>query len=214
VLQTSETARKGKAELVALAVLVIILAVLNMLVYFSLQSQINALSADKENLRSQLNSLNATFLSYMTSHRYLNTEYESLNATYLEYITNHHYTDTEHRTLEARFNSYVADHHFSDAEYNALAAPKLIKVNLRAEDTRFFGTPYLRVYGEVCNVGTKTAYSCRLRVVAYQSGGVLSINTYIELGTIEGESWVHVDSNVYYGGTALTSWQVTPEWSG
>ncbi|MEM2915070.1 MAG: hypothetical protein QXH91_06710 [Candidatus Bathyarchaeia archaeon] len=99
-------------------------------------------------------------------------------------------------------------------QIDALKAPKLIKVNLRADDNRpWLGTPYLHVYGYICNVGTNTAYSSKIHVVAYQSGGVVAIDTYITLGTIYGESWTSVDSNIYYSGSELVSWTLTLEWT-
>jgi len=58
-------------------------------------------------------------------------------------------------------------------QINVLVAPKLIKVNLKTDDNRpWFGTPYLHVYGYICNVGTNTAYNSNIHVVAYQSGGL------------------------------------------
>jgi chaperonin cofactor prefoldin len=99
-------------------------------------------------------------------------------------------------------------------QIDTLKAPKLIKVNLRADDNRpFLGTPYLHVYGYICNVGTNTAYSSKIHVVAYQSGGVVAIDTYIILGTIYGESWTSVDSSVYYSGSGLVSWTLTLNWT-
>ena len=99
-------------------------------------------------------------------------------------------------------------------QIDTLKAPKLIKVNLRADDNRpFLGTPYLHVYGYVCNVGTNTAYNSKIHVVAYQSGGVVAIDTYIILGTISGESWTSVDASPTYGGGALTGWTLTLEWT-
>ena len=95
-----------------------------------------------------------------------------------------------------------------------LKAPKLIKVDLKANDNRpLFGTPYLHIYGYICNVGTNSAYNCKLHIVAYQSGGVKAIDTYIDLGTIYKESWKIVDSKVYYSGSPLESWEITPEWT-
>jgi TolA-binding protein len=99
-------------------------------------------------------------------------------------------------------------------QINSLKAPKLIKVDLRAEDNRpWLQTPYLHVYGYVCNVGTNTAYNSKIHVIAYQSGGVVAINTDIILGTIYGESWKSVDANLYYQGNALTGWTLTLEWT-
>ena len=73
--------------------------------------------------------------------------------------------------------------------------------------------PYLHIYGYICNVGTNSAYNCKLHIVAYQSGGVKAIDTYIDLGTIDGESWKSVDSYIFYSGSPLESWEITPEWT-
>jgi hypothetical protein len=99
-------------------------------------------------------------------------------------------------------------------QINSLKAPKLIQVDLRADDNRpWFQTPYLHVYGYVCNVGKNPAYNSKIHVVAYQSGGVVAIDTYIALGTMHGESWKRVDTKVYYSGSALTAWTLTLEWT-
>jgi hypothetical protein len=47
----------------------------------------------------------------------------------------------------------------------------------------------------------------------YQSGGVVAEDTYVSLGTINGESWTFVDSNIYYDGSALVDWTLTLEWT-
>jgi len=89
-----------------------------------------------------------------------------------------------------------------------LQAPKLVEVNLKAEDNRpAQQQTYLHVYGYVCNVGTDTAYNATLYVEAFQ-GVVLTFNTTISLGTINGGNYTSVDSQVVYPGYALTAWQV------
>jgi hypothetical protein len=109
------------------------------------------------------------------------------------------------------YNNYVNDHHHTDEEYNSAIASKpakLIQVNLKAEDNRpFLQQSYLHVYGYVCNVGGDTAYNAVLYVEAW-IGAVLAFNTTISLGTINGESYTSVDSQVAYSGNALTTWQV------
>lgn len=90
-------------------------------------------------------------------------------------------------------------------------APKLVSVNLLADDNRtVLATPYLHVHGNICNVGTNSAYYWTLHVVGYQSGGVVAIHTFIDLGIVTGESWTSVNLILYYNGSALTSWTMTP----
>jgi hypothetical protein len=50
-----------------------------------------------------------------------------------------------------------------------------------------------------CNVGTDTAYNATLYVEAFQ-GAVLTLNTTISLGTINGGNYTSVDSQVVYPG--------------
>jgi hypothetical protein len=72
-------------------------------------------------------------------------------------------------------------------------------------------TPYLHVSGEVWNVGTNTATNCKLHIVLYQ-GAVVAEDTYINLGTIIGRDYTSVDSQIFYQGSELTNWTLSPEW--
>jgi archaellum component FlaC len=101
------------------------------------------------------------------------------------------------------------------SQIDTLKAPKLIGVDLRVEDVRpWLQTPYLHVYGYVCNVGKNTAYDSKIHVVLYQSGGVIAKETDIILGAIPGESYVHVDVNVYYTGSPIVNNKITLYWQG
>ncbi len=67
--------------------------------------------------------------------------------------------------------------------------PKLIKVDLKANDNRpLLGKPYLHVYGYICNIGKYSALNSTVHVVAFQSGEIVAIDTYIDLGSIDGGS--------------------------
>jgi hypothetical protein len=126
-------------------------------------------------------------------------------------ITNKNSQIADKDSQISSLNSQIAD---LKNQIDSLKAPKLIKVDLRADDNRpWLGTPYLHVYGYLCNVGTNWAYNCKLHVVAYQSGGVEVINTYISLDPMNGEWWRWVDSKIYYSGSALVNWTITPEWT-
>ncbi len=89
--------------------------------------------------------------------------------------------------------------------------PKLV-TRLGARDMRFnYTSQETRLYisGEIWNVGTSTAYNCKLRVTMYQ-GVIVANDTYIELAIINAGAYIDVASNVYYTGTALTNWTLTP----
>ena len=96
-------------------------------------------------------------------------------------------------------------------EVDSLKASKIV-TRLGASDQKpWLATDYLSVSGSVWNVGTNAAYNCKLRVILYQ-GQTVAKDTYINLGTINGEAYVDVDEKVYYEGSALTDWNITPEW--
>jgi len=185
---------------------------------------INTLNAQITNLQDQIDSLNQTYLDYISTHSHSDSEYNTLQSAYNDYIASHSHTNSEYDSLQSDYNNYVATHHHTDSEYDALKsdidalkAPKLIQVHLMSDDVRHVypwdPDHHLHVYGYVCNVGTNTAYSSKIHVVAYQSGGVVAIDTYITLGTINGESWTSKDSSIYYSGSELVSWTLTLEWT-
>jgi cell division protein FtsB len=97
-------------------------------------------------------------------------------------------------------------------EIESLKSAKLVEVDLQAYDNRpWLQDSYLHVVGCIANVGTHTAYNCKLHVTLHQ-GEVIAGDTYISIGTISGEAWKSVDSRVYYEGGALSGYSVTPEW--
>ena len=121
--------------------------------------------------------------------------------------------NTQIQTLTSQKNQTQTWLNGNVTSLNNLKAPKLIAVNLQTDDIRpSNGTPYLHVYGEVCNVGTNSAYNSKLHVLATQSGGV-AIDTYIEFGTIAGESWRIVNIVPTYDGDPLTAYITSLEWT-
>jgi regulator of replication initiation timing len=89
-----------------------------------------------------------------------------------------------------------------------------LETRLGARDMRYNYTGSdIRLYisGEVWNVGTEPARNCRLHVTLYQ-GETVAEDTYIELGTINGGSYVDMARNIYYAGDALTRWTIIPEY--
>lgn len=148
-------------------------------------SQIDSLNSQLTQKTTQLNDAN----SQLTQK---NSQISSLNAQI------------------ATLNSQVSD---LTNQLNTLKAPNVVKVNLKADDTRpFLQGTYLHVYGYLCNVGTNQANNIQLHVVAYQNS-VKAIDTTISVTALGGEGWTNVDSQVSYTGGALTSSTVTPTWN-
>jgi len=94
---------------------------------------------------------------------------------------------------------------------DSLKAAKLV-TKLGANDNRpLLGSKNLFVQGSIWNVGTNPAQNCKLHVILYQ-GQTVAKDTYINLGNINGETFTDISENVYYDGSSLTDWTITPEW--
>jgi hypothetical protein len=101
-----------------------------------------------------------------------------------------------------------------NGEISGLCAAKLVSVGLKAEDNRPNSqSPYVLVSGYVVNFGNSTANDAKIHVVLQQSGGVVAKDTYINLGSIAGESFATVDMKVYYEGSAITFASMNLEWT-
>ena len=90
--------------------------------------------------------------------------------------------------------------------------------NLGASDNRVNSLePFIHVYGVVWNVGTISAFNCKIHVIGKQ-GDVVAVDTYIDLQTIPGyepdefASFKEIDEQVYYTGPALTEKSITIEY--
>lgn len=90
--------------------------------------------------------------------------------------------------------------------------PRLV-TRLGTQDIRYdYEGQTIRFYisGEVWNVGTTIAYNSRLHVTLYQ-GSTITNDTYIEIGNINPGIHADVASDVFYTGSKLTNWTITPE---
>ena len=183
----------GRAKLIlGLMVLVGILAVSNAWTYADLQNQ-------KTSLNDQISSLTNVKNTLQTQVDTIQSQLDFLDRTHKAYVASHPYTEAEYEALKN--------------ERDALKAPRLSTLSVSAIDERpIGGTPRLHLVGEVWNLGNDTAHNCRLKVVAYQ-GSAVAIDTYVSLGTITGYNKCPVDSTISYSGSALTSVDISPEWT-
>jgi uncharacterized membrane-anchored protein YhcB (DUF1043 family) len=199
----------GKTVLFGVVCIVLIAGLVGVFAYYWMQ--VNALNDEKNALTNYKSKLETWLAGNITQ----------LQSQYQDYASTHNHTDSEYSSLESAYNSLRSTFTSLQSQYDSmknerdsLKLPKLIKVNFGASDNRpWFGTPYLNINGVLINVGSNTAYTCRLHVILYQSGGVTAKDTYINLGSINGESWTNVNTNVYYEGSGLTTWSITPEWT-
>jgi prefoldin subunit 5 len=163
---------------------------------------------------AQISSLNVQITRLQTWLSNNITAYNSLQSTYSNYVNNQSHTNAEYQNLQNTISSLNTQITSLQSQIANLQAPDLIKVNLKSDDNHpFLGQENLHVYGEICNVGTNTAYNSKLHVVGYQSGGVVAFDTYILEGIISGHSWTSVDGAIPYNGGSLTSWTITLQWT-
>ena len=153
-----------------------------------------------------INNKNTTYDSYASSHSHTNTEFNSLNTTYQDYAGSHAHSDSEYNSLSSQ-NTNLQN------QIANLEAPNLVRINLGESDNRpWLGTPYLHIQSAITNVGTNTAFNCKLHVVLYQ-GATIAKDTYVLLGTISGGAGISTTNDVQYSGSALTGWTITPQWT-
>ncbi len=188
-----EAAGKSRLILMVAGALIVVLLISNVWVYMTLQTQTSQLQSVQDELQSVQDELHSV-QGQLSS---LNATYMSLNATYNAYVATHSYTDAEYSALEDELYAYKAS--------------KLNLLNLQSSDEWSVDAPYLRVFGEVWNVGSDIAYDCRLHVTAYQDA-VKAIDSWIGLGTILGENRKSLDVDIAYLGEPLTAWNITAHW--
>jgi len=188
----------SRSTVIGLGIVCIILLVglVGAMLYYNMQMK--TLSNDKNALTNYNSQLETWLAGNITQ----------LQNQYNDYVASHHYTESEYNSLSSQNTNLQGQVDSLQNQVNSLEAPKLIEVNLKADDNRpSQQQTYLHVYGYVCNVGTDTAYNAILYVEAFQ-GTVLTFNTTISLGTINGGSYTSVNSQVVYPGNFLTSWRV------
>ncbi|MEM2876119.1 MAG: hypothetical protein QXL67_04115 [Candidatus Bathyarchaeia archaeon] len=209
----------------ALGVICIISLILIIINAYTLSDRISELNSEVKTLRDENSSLNSKITERDNLLASLNSQLSEKNSQ-IQTLTSQmdqlqawldgNVTDLQRQIRESEQQSVQFQQRIMrlQASINSLIAPKLVKVDLKAEDIRpLFGTPHLHVYGYVCNVGNYTALNSTIHVTAFQSGGVTAIDTSIDLGSIDGESWRSVDSNIYYNGSELVNFTLTLEWT-
>ncbi len=203
-----------KTKLALLIISVILAASLATNVYFCLQQGVFAtnsrLKEQVADLRGQLVDLNSQMSSLQGENANLTIQITALEgqASSLNNQTN---------SLQGENTKLFEEKADLQRQLSLLSqgkAPAKIVTRLGARDMRYnYSGQDLRLYvtGEVWNVGTEAAVNCSLHVTLYQ-GDTVAKDTYIELGTIAGGSYMDVARNIYYMGDALTRWTITPEY--
>ena len=165
---------------------------------------------------SDYNALNSTYQDYMGTHSHTDSDYNALNSAYYNYVGNHTHTDSEYNSLSSDYNSYLANHHHTDSEYNSLIIASLTTVGLDATNFNHYWAwdppSHLTIKGYIFNMGTDTAYNCKLHVKVWSSTDTLLLDTTVDLGSISGRSYIYKSTETPYTGSG-SYWSVIPEWT-
>ena len=164
-----------------------------------------------------------TYKTYASTHSHTNSEFDSVNASYYDYMGNHSHTNSEFDTLQSDYNNYVASHHYADSEYSslnasyyALTVASLTTVGLSVTNFNHYWVwdppSHLTINGYIFNMGTDTAYNCKLHVKVWSSTDTLLLDTTVDLGSISGRSYIYKSTETPYTGSG-SYWSVIPEWT-
>jgi len=151
-----------------------------------------------------INNKDSIYDNYASSHSHTDSDYNALNSTYYNYVGNYTHSNSE-------YDSLLSD-------YNSLTVASLTTVGLDVTNFNYywFWDPpsHLTINGYIFNMGTDTAYNCKLHVKVWSSTNTLLIDTTIDYGSITGRSYTTITPNteVPYTGSG-SYWQVTPEWT-
>jgi hypothetical protein len=117
----------GRNVAIALGIICILLgAGLGVVIYMGYSP---TSSTSTTSLQSQINDLNSTYNSYVSTHSHTNDDFNSLSSQnanlqnqYNTYVGDHNYTNEEYQNLLNQYNAYVGDHSHTDEEYNSLSS--------------------------------------------------------------------------------------------
>ena len=170
-----------------------------------LENQVNSLVTERDALKQQVNDLMVERDNLPTPEQVnsLVTERDALKQQVNDLMV-------ERDQLEAQIIYLQATVDTIQGQVDALRAPKLVTALSVTDQRPWFQTPYVQISGEVWNVGSDTAYNCRLHIILYQ-GSAIAEDTYISLSTINGESHRNVDTQIFYVGSELTDIDIIPE---
>jgi hypothetical protein len=94
-----------------------------------------------------------------------------------------------------------------------LPAPKLITVGMQYIDNRTDpNSPFLQVFGYICNVGTSTANNGILHVSATRTDNSTGVDSSTNIESLAAGAYTKVDVQFPYHGTSLIEFNSNLEW--
>ncbi len=187
----SKSGKGVKIGLVVVSILLIISLIANMYFY----SKQYGVTPDS-GLENRVSELESQVVGLQSQRDSLTTEKTNLQ--------------TQVANLESQVDSLTNERNTLSNQLENVKAAKLVTRLGSSDERPWLSDDYLHVYGSVINVGSYAATNSKLHVVLYQ-GQTVAKDTFIELGTISGESYTDIDQKIFYDGSALTSWSIVPE---
>ena len=181
----------------------------------SINAQLAAITGNNTNTNATeiIDQLHANITKLTNEKNQLQTRLDGNKNAATNYANDHSYTNEQYQNLQNQISSLNAQVTSLQSQIADLQAPSLVRINLGESDNRpFLRTPYLHIQSAITNVGTNTAYNCKLHVVLYQ-GATITKDTFVLLGTISGRAGISSTNDVQYSGSALTGWTITPQWT-
>jgi len=181
-----------------------------------LQFQVNSLNSKITSLNSQIDNLENDITYKDAEIARLNSIIENLKEEASQRDTELLDKDDQIRSLESQVSSL--NYQIADLmnELEVLKAPKLVNVGMGAHDNREnVSQPFLELEGAVVNVGRKTAYNCKLKIIAYQGNDQSIFILDLNPKSIEGLASAMIKTNIYYSGAPISMSKliITPEWT-
>jgi len=161
----------------------------------SLQNLTSALETQNSDLQKQVGTLqtqNANFQSQVSS---LQSQINSLK-------TQNDQLQSQAQTLQSEVDALQTQNNNLQDEIEALKAPQLHKVNVQWTDHPRYGSPYVSIQGSIFNSGSESAHNAILTVRIFDKAGTLLKSEEINLGTVDGKSYIAFSVDIPYSGDA------------
>ena len=185
----------------ALCIVFVVALVVSVFYYSSVlnskDTEITSLSSQVETKNVEISSLNSQLTAKDTEVSNLNSQISAKNDEISGLNSQIDAKDSQISDLQSQLDDLNAA--------NLVWSPFEVRIN----------QGFFMISGFICNTGTETAHDVRLHVVAHAVNGTTIIDSYKEVGSINGKQIANVGGglDIYYGGSLLGDWTITPEWS-
>lgn len=174
--------------------------------YSALQSQVQILTNENDQLQIWLDGNTTLLQTTMTERDQLQTW---LNGNITNYESIIGSLNTQISSLQSQIASL-------NSQISSLRAASLTTVGLDVTNFNHYWAwdppSHLTINGCIFNMGTNTAYSCKLHVKVWSSTNALLLDTTVDLGSISGRNYVSKSTETPYTGSG-SYWSVIPEWT-